>query len=268
MLGVFEFLQANAMRTPIAILPILLSLAIAACSRTDAQGTVAVPPDQVRSDIPAEIALTFEDYDTDYVQTQMRGWTVVVNRRLLQTQSIMTRRALVLLDRKLVEIERTVYRFPLRRLQRVPIWMEGGENGARGLAFHPSAQWLSDRGYNPAKAQAVEIHNVRDFLEWEREQPWVVMHELAHAYHHRSLGDNNEDIKSAYENARRSGSYDSVRYHDGSTRRAYAMNNDKEYFAEITEAYFGTNDFFPFNRAELERHDPQGYALMERIWRR
>lgn len=256
------------MRTLLAFLAILLSLAIAACSRTDARGSLAVPADKVRSDIPVDISLTFEDYDAAYVQTQMRGWTVVVNRRLLETQSIMTRRALVLLDRKLAEIERTVYRFPLRRLQRVPIWMEGGENGARGLAFHPSEQWLRENGFNPAKAGAVEIHNVRDFLEWEREQPWVVMHELAHAYHHRSLGDANEDIKSAYENARRAGSYESVRYHDGSMRRAYAMNNHMEYFAEITEAYFGTNDFFPFNRAELERHDPQGFALMERIWRR
>ena len=59
-----------------------------------------------------------------------------------------------------------------------------------------------------------------------------------------------------------------VRFHDGSMRRAYAMNNHREYFAEITEAYFGTNDFYPFNRAELARHDPEGFELMERIWRR
>ncbi len=252
----------------LALFASLLALFVGGCSRTDAQGPAAIPAESVRSDISPDIALTFTDYDVAYVQTQMRGWTVVVNRRLLESQSTMTRRALALLDRKLADIERTVYRFPLRRLQRVPIWMEGGENGARGLAFHPSEQWLRENGHNPAKAQAVEIHNTRDFLLWEREQPWVVMHELAHAYHHRSLGDDNEDIRSAFENARRSGSYDNVRYHDGSMRRAYAMNDHKEYFAEITEAYFGTNDFYPFNRAELERHDPQGFALMERIWRR
>ena len=31
-----------------------------------------------------------------------------------------------------------------------------------------------------------------------------------------------------------------------------------EYFAEASEAYFGTNDFFPFVRIELRRHDPIG----------
>ena len=38
------------------------------------------------------------------------------------------------------------------------------------------------------------------------------------------------------------------------------------YFAELSEAYFGTNDFYPFVRAELKEHDPRGYALMEKAW--
>ena len=48
--------------------------------------------------------------------------------------------------------------------------------------------------------------------------------------------------------------------------RHYALNNDEEYFAETTEAYFGKNDFFPFERAELKEFDPTGYALMEEVW--
>ena len=30
--------------------------------------------------------------------------------------------------------------------------------------------------------------------------------------------------------------------------RHYALTNHKEFFAEMSEAYFGMNDFFPFNR--------------------
>ena len=44
------------------------------------------------------------------------------------------------------------------------------------------------------------------------------------------------------------------------------MNNAKEYYAELTEAYFGKNDFFPFTRSDLEKHDPVGYQLMESTW--
>jgi hypothetical protein len=44
------------------------------------------------------------------------------------------------------------------------------------------------------------------------------------------------------------------------------MNDQQEYFAEATESYFGTNDFYPFVRAELKQHDPAVYQLIERVW--
>ena len=37
-------------------------------------------------------------------------------------------------------------------------------------------------------------------------------------------------------------------------------------FAELTEAYFVRNDFFPFNREELRQYDPVGYAMIESVW--
>ncbi len=32
------------------------------------------------------------------------------------------------------------------------------------------------------------------------------------------------------------------------------------------QAYFGMNDFFPFNRAELMTAEPQIYELLRAIW--
>ena len=52
----------------------------------------------------------------------------------------------------------------------------------------------------------------------------------------------------------------------GTKGRAYAMNNATEYFAEGTEAYFGTNDFYPFVRPELEEHDPEMARLVKKLW--
>ena len=40
-----------------------------------------------------------------------------------------------------------------------------------------------------------------------------------------------------------------------------------EYFAEASEAYFGTNDFYPFVRQELEQHDPEMFLLLKKLWR-
>jgi len=57
-----------------------------------------------------------------------------------------------------------------------------------------------------------------------------------------------------------------VLLYTGRKVRAYAANNDKEYFAEGTEAYFYRNDFYPFVRAELKEHDPVLHDLLEEIW--
>ena len=44
------------------------------------------------------------------------------------------------------------------------------------------------------------------------------------------------------------------------------MSNAKEYFAESTEAYFGVNDFYPFNRDDLKKHDPRMFELLGKLW--
>jgi hypothetical protein len=156
----------------------------------------------------------------------------------------------------------------LAELRKVPIWMEWDED-PKGLGeYHWGDQWLRENGRNPEKARAVEITNARNFVAWSRdEQPWSLLHELAHGYHARVLGVDHPGIRNAYENAMRTGLYDRVkRVHHVDEKEAYAKQNEREYFAEMSEAYFGKNDFFPFNRAELKQHDPVGFQLMEKVW--
>ena len=96
--------------------------------------------------------------------------------------------------------------------------------------------------------------------------PYVVLHELAHSYHDQVLGFNHPEIKRVFEAAKAAEIYDEVLDHAGRKVKHYALSNHKEYFAEMTEAYFGVNDFFPFVRAELKQHDPRMYSLLEKIW--
>src|SRR5512132_1794323 len=96
----------------------------------------------------------------------------------------------------------------------------------------------------------------------------MVLHELSHAYMNLVLGDDDRDVQAAYDAAVASKKYDSVQYYNGTSKKAYALNNDKEYFAELSEAYFGKNDFQPFNRSELKAFDPTGYAMIDRAWHR
>ena len=97
------------------------------------------------------------------------------------------------------------------------------------------------------------------------------LHELAHGYHDKVLTWDQPDIIAAYEHAKAAKLYDRVeRWHGtgipNNFERAYAMSNHKEYFAEVTEAYFARNDFFPFTRDELEKHDPEVFAVLKKVW--
>src|ERR1035438_6756457 len=94
----------------------------------------------------------------------------------------------------------------------------------------------------------------------------MVMHELAHGYHQQFLGENHAGIRRCYQNALSKGLFDSVLRINENHERHYAMTNEKEFFAEMTEAFFGTNDFYPFVRAELKERDPELYDLMCEVW--
>ncbi len=136
------------------------------------------------------------------------------------------------------------------------------------MQYHPSAAWLQEHGYAKELAHCVHIPQASDFARARQvnEQPWVLLHELAHAYHDQVLGFENTRIEAAYRKYKESGHGERVLLFDGTYTRHYALTDAKEFFAEFTEAYFGLNDFFPFNRAELKTAEPEIYRLMADIW--
>lgn len=202
-----------------------------------------------------------------YVERHIDGWRILVNKKLLDPAHKPLRdRVVRLLEDQLYRITRVVPAAALAKLREIPIWVELAEPHHPCMCYHVSPDWLSEHGMNPEKAGGVEIANARNFLSWTHEQPWMVLHELAHGYHDKVLSYDNKEVHACYEHARKAKLYDSVLHYDGHKVRAYALTNDREYFAELTEAFFGTNDFYPFVRAELREHDPDGFALLEKVW--
>jgi hypothetical protein len=205
---------------------------------------------------------------SDYASRSIEGWTVRVNKALVGDQADLGAKALRLLEVKLYEIHRMVPPAACRKLQDVPIWLGIDDGHAPCAEYHPNRDWLVQNGFNPDKAKSVEIGNATRFLEWSKDQPAMVLHELAHSYLDRVLGSNHPGIKAAFERAVKSGIYNSVLRNNGKMERAYALTNLEEYFAEASEAFFGTNDFYPFVRVELEKHDPQLFKLLTEVWNR
>ena len=210
-------------------------------------------------------ALQF-DPTTAYTKEAVQGFTVYVNHKLLDEQPDLAAKVLELLAAKLLEINRTVPAKALERLHRVAIWVELDDPKFPGGCYHSSREWLTENGFNPDKAKSVELGNAANFLTWSLDQPSMVLHELAHAYHDQVLGYDNADLKAAYQHALDAGLYKSVLHCRGGKQRAYALNNDQEFFAEQTEAYFGVNDFYPFVRAELQDYDPAMFEVLRKVW--
>ena len=210
-----------------------------------------------------------ESRPTSRVTKNIEGWIVRVDTRLLEQPNLeLGERAIKFLQAKLMDIVYVVPEPQLSELKKVVIVLDLSHGKLGSIQYHPSADWLKDNGYETNLAKCVHIPIAAQLPTQRnvREQPWVILHELAHAYHDQYLGFENPKIKEAYERYKKSGHGDATLLFNGTRVRHYALTDHKEFFAEMTEAYFGVNDFFPFNRAELMSAEPDIYELIRSIW--
>ena len=210
-----------------------------------------------------------ETYDARTVE----GWPVLINRELLEKQADDVDQAMTLIQQQLAEIKILLPAEVVGKLQQVRLYFNPEyRNIAPSAEYHPGADWLKANRRDPQMVKNVEFTNASLFEKEIRRMPLLVLHELAHAYHDRFLQDSyqNAQIIEAFEKAKASGLYERVERRDaeGNRRmdRAYAMTNPAEYFAECTEAYFGTNDFYPYNNTDLKKHDPFMHELLAKLW--
>ena len=206
---------------------------------------------------------------TAHETREIEGWPVRVDRRLLAgTGKPAGDRALKLLEARLVAITVVVPEKELAKLRKVTIQLDLDYADLEAMQYHPDAGWLTENGYNANLAKCVHIPDVEDFLSpaENHRMPWVVLHELAHAYHDQFLGFEEPRIVAAWEKFRGSGKYKSVLTSTGGMREHYGLTDCKEFFAEMTESYFGSNDFYPFVTGDLKQAEPAIHDLMREIW--
>ncbi len=200
---------------------------------------------------------------------EMEGWKVRIDDRLLNGENAASGEAAIkLLTARLVAIAVVVPEPALTQLRAVAIQLDLDHGGLVPMQYHPSADWLRENGYDPALAKCVHIPQVKSFLSpfENHRMPWVILHELAHAWHDQVAGFDDARIRSAWERFRDSGKYSSVLTSSGGRRTHYGLTDEKEFFAEMTEAYFGSNDFYPFVAGELREAEPEVFALMQEFW--
>ena len=200
---------------------------------------------------------------------KLEGWTIRVDDRLLEPATKdQLDAALRFLAAKLVDIKMVVPADKVSRLQQVTLVLDQEHGNLKSMQYHPSPEWLKNNGYSTDLAKCVHLPRLPDLVTKRNinEQPWVILHELAHAYHDQVLGFNNPRIRDAYENYKKSGRGEKTLLFNGNRVKHYALTTPMEFFAEMTEAYFGVNDFFPFTRAELKESEPEIFELLKQVW--
>ena len=210
---------------------------------------------------------TYDCGDSEvYDPVPIGNWRICRSKALELNQPTLATEALELLTSDLTHIETLLDPEIIADLQTVRIWLEEDIPAFPGGVYHPSETWLSNNGYPPYWAEGVQLGNAANYISWVNTQPAILLHEFSHAWHHQVLGYDHPEIEAAYDAAVASGIYENVEYANGGTYEAYALTNKQEYFAELTEAYFWENDYYPFNQAELEAFDLQGYQVIENAW--
>jgi hypothetical protein len=206
---------------------------------------------------------------TAHTERDLQGWTVHVDDRLLAGPDAgLGRSAIGLLEGQLRVVALTLPADKVARLRKVPIWLDRTHGTLKPAQYHPSPDWLAGNGYSRELAKAVHVPDAKYFADarHQREQPSALLHELAHAYHDQVLGFDHAEVKAAWQAFAKDEKTKSVLHVRGDRRSHYARTNPMEFFAEMTESYFGRNDFFPFNSGELKQDEPAVFELMEKVW--
>lgn len=210
------------------------------------------------------------DQPSARVERTIEGFRVRVDERLLPggPDDEIGCAALAFLAAKLADVRIVVPADKLDRLRQVTIVLDASCGDLDAMQYHPSADWLEEHGYPRALEKCVHLPRADDVATRRNvnEQPWVVLHELAHAYHDQVLGFDEPRILAAWEAFKADGRGKATLLFDGSRTKHYGLTDHKEFFAEMTEAYFGSNDFQPFNRAELKTDYPAIFTLLTEIW--
>ncbi|MDB6030154.1 MAG: Metallopeptidase [Verrucomicrobiales bacterium] len=206
---------------------------------------------------------------TKHTTRNIEGWTVRVDDRLLSGDgAAQGERALKLLTARLVAITIVVPEKSLAKLRAINIELDLDYGALKPMQYHPDVGWLKENGYSEKLAKCVHIPTADDFLSpfENHRMPWVVLHELAHGFHDQVIGFEDPRVIAVWKKFRDSGRYKSVLTSPGQMREHYGLTDQMEFFAEMTEAYFGSNDFYPFVTGELKQAEPAVFNLLEEIW--
>ncbi len=209
----------------------------------------------------------------EYAEREVHGWTVLVEKQLLDDAPDVAATAQERLKKKLAEAAAALPAATLPDLRKVKIFLMHGpkaaaggrDNGLEYFQRHAPQHfdWL-----DPRMGSSIVIFHAENYVSLS--DLWALkslVHEFGHAHHLEHWPEDRGDIYDTWEHALKAGLYQVVRDEDREAFMPnYAAQNHLEYFAELTAMYFVGANYFPKDRTGLKAYDPDGYSLIEKLW--
>ena len=151
----------------------------------------------------------------DPIPKKLEGWTIKVDPKLLKKEhKEFKKEVFKSLANHLQRIKYILPEAKVKDLQKLPIWLDYHYEPLSSMQYHPGATWLRANRHDPRLVKHVHIPRAKALLnrgQWAK-HPYVILHELAHAYHDQVLesGFKNKPVADSYNEIKKNGSYDKV----------------------------------------------------------
>lgn len=194
---------------------------------------------------------------------------IIAEKKLIDTQPEMLRKAIEKLERA---VATALAAFPSQvrpQFDGVRYYLFSGEESRSG--GRKGGQWYfrKNNATSPRFDDSIVIRSAQDYLHsyTDEQAAQTAVHELSHAYYYYHRPRLYYMVKDAYDNARSNKLYLNVeRKNGGPIPEAYALTNQREYFAEIAKTYFLGNYHYPFSKLELHKHDIEGFRMVQKAF--
>ena len=209
-----------------------------------------------------------------YGEVTCGQWTMSIEQSLLEEDPALAEKASKRLAANLDRILELLPAHSHGAIKSTKLFIMYGQQGPAGgldsgLEYFADKQPDVVRSLDPRWNHAMVIYSAKNYTDlsdfWAMKAP---LHEMAHSYHASKWPQDQPDIQKAWENAVAKALYRQVR--DTESRAmldaAYAITNGPEYFAELSTCYFFRINYRPEDRAGLKSYDPEGHAMIRKLW--
>ncbi len=214
------------------------------------------------------------DKPTGHELREIQGWIVAVDHRLSAPEtdqdSQLGAQALALLEDELKLISRKLPEEYANKLRSIPIWLDKSHGAFQGEMYHPDRQWLVDHHYDPSLWRGVQVSRAAQFCDPARRrvEPLPLLHQLIHGFQDRAFGFEGPRIVAGYERFKARHAKTRVLLPSGERGPHPALIRPREYFLEMSLAYFNLGRVPPKTAEALKQSDLETFQLIEACWRK